>query len=469
MSYYDSQKSGSGKYIFFFIVGLLIVGISYIYTSDRFERELPVIELQSERYWNLRDEIPVKLSDNGAIKSYKVFLKIGQKETILESEVLTSPVKELTLQLKYPKSHRHSKAKLGQIVVELNDMSSWNLFEGNSVVKTMDIIVDKRKPLINLVNKSYKISRGGAALVTFEAKDENLNDLYIITDKGRRYEVTPFYKDGFYIALIAWPVKERGFRAYIMAEDKAGNEAKTYIPYYLKGRSYKNSKIKVSDKFLDGKIDTLSYEYYDQTVSEDAPDYSQVSRTDKFRFVNEMLRNSNEDKIRTYVEYKPKERLDNFHINPFLPLRNAAKVGSFGDHRYYKYKGKPISEAYHLGLDLASVRADKIKLSNGGLVTYVGNNGIYGNMPIIDHGLGLTSLYAHCSSINVNEGDMVKRGDIIANTGSSGLALGDHLHFSLMIQGEMVRPEEWMDRNWINVNITKIIAEAKKIIQANGQ
>jgi murein DD-endopeptidase MepM/ murein hydrolase activator NlpD len=60
----------------------------------------------------------------------------------------------------------------------------------------------------------------------------------------------------------------------------------------------------------------------------------------------------------------------------------------------------------------------------------------------------------------------LKQGDVIAETGTSGLALGDHLHFGIMIQGIEVRPEEWLDKSWIKANITNVIKEAKKIIGA---
>ena len=59
---------------------------------------------------------------------------------------------------------------------------------------------------------------------------------------------------------------------------------------------------------------------------------------------------------------------------------------------------------------------------------------------------------------------MVKPGDIIANTGKSGLAFGDHLHFGILVQGVEVRPEEWMDKKWLNDNIYEIIKSAKKVM-----
>jgi murein DD-endopeptidase MepM/ murein hydrolase activator NlpD len=107
----------------------------------------------------------------------------------------------------------------------------------------------------------------------------------------------------------------------------------------------------------------------------------------------------------------------------------------------------------------------KILTSNSGTVVYADYNGIYGNMPMIDHGLGLYTLYGHCSNILVKTGDEVNAGFSIAQTGKSGLALGDHLHFGILVQGIEVRPEEWMDSKWIRDNVDKIFKSADKIIE----
>jgi murein DD-endopeptidase MepM/ murein hydrolase activator NlpD len=106
----------------------------------------------------------------------------------------------------------------------------------------------------------------------------------------------------------------------------------------------------------------------------------------------------------------------------------------------------------------------EIKPQNGGEVVYAGYNGLYGNMPIIHHGLGLYTLFGHCSSLNVHEGDFVQPGAHIANTGKSGYAMGDHLHFGVLVQGVEVRPAEWMDSSWMKLNITDVINSAKEIM-----
>nr|MCH9739577.1 M23 family metallopeptidase [Campylobacterota bacterium] len=127
-------------------------------------------------------------------------------------------------------------------------------------------------------------------------------------------------------------------------------------------------------------------------------------------------------------------------------------------------KSNEVSQSYHVGLDMASTKMAQIVSSNAGKVIYSDYNGIYGNMPMIDHGMGLYTLYGHCSNILVQENDEITAGTPIAQTGVSGLALGDHLHFGVLVHGIEVRPEEWMDKKWIRDNIDKIFKEADKII-----
>ena len=167
------------------------------------------------------------------------------------------------------------------------------------------------------------------------------------------------------------------------------------------------------------------------------------SSVEKFKFVNENLRKINEDLIEKITSNVfMDEKITSFNLKPFYPLKNAAAVASYGDHRYFYYDDKLVSESYHLGLDLASVGFADITSNNLSRVAYADFNGIYGKMPILYHGLGLYSLYAHCSEINFNVNDIVEPNMVVAKTGKSGLALGDHLHFGILVQGVEVRPEE---------------------------
>ena len=215
------------------------------------------------------------------------------------------------------------------------------------------------------------------------------------------------------------------------------------------------AKIKISDKFINGKVSDLAQMYSENDLE---------TPIERFKFVNETLRAKNEDTIHQITSKVPETMVKNFNIHPFYPLRNAQKVASFGDHRLYSYDGEEVSESYHLGLDLASVKMGKILSNNDSDVVYSQENGIYGNMPVLHHGMGLYTLYGHCSNILVHDGDSVVKKEHIANTGMSGYAMGDHLHFGVLVQGIEVRPEEWMDKTWIEKFINNVISDAKKLI-----
>ncbi len=452
-----AKKSG-GKIVSVLLLLALLAGAGYVYTAPEFEREVPQIEGQDNVFWNRKDPLIIKLKDNVGLKSYELVLSDGAKSVIVGQGPLPAQTKEQTLSVKYPKGKvLDPKAKHFTLEVTVNDSSLWNMMEGNSAQKTLNITLDYKRPNVNILANSRMINQGGAALVVFQAEDENLDALYVEAN-GNKFKPQPYKKEGYYAALIAWPFTEDTFSAKIIATDLAKNKRVTEIPFYHKNPKYKRSKIKASDKFIDGKITDLA--------SSD-PDYASIDdKLEKLKAINETMRLKNEELIHDLSKKVSDEMLDSWKIKKFYPLRNGAKVASYGDHRFYYYKTKDnvVSESYHVGYDLASTKMATIKTSNAGTVVFTAENGIYGNMPMIDHGLGLYSLYGHCSQVLVNDGEEVHAGQAIAKTGMSGLALGDHLHFGILVQGIEVRPVEWFDAKWIKKFINNVFKEADNII-----
>ena len=449
-------KSKSKSTLGIIIFGLIIAAGVYVNTATMFEKDLPVITMENNGYWNLKKPLKLSLNDQSGVKSYKVIFKSSKGNETLSHEQLIVAEKLIEIDVKAPRNTFALKDNEIIVSVEANDASSWNFLKGNSVKKEFRILIDKRRPSVSIVSNSYGIKKGGSALVIFKVKDENLKDIYIETKTKNIFKPQPFYKEGYYISLMAWPITSSSFDATIVVKDFAGNIKKTHIPLYLKDKNYKVSNIKISDRFLKGKIADLAEEFEEtQGV---------VDPIEQFKIINENVRIKNENLIHNMGSVISEEQVNDFRINKMYPLKNAKVVASFGDHRKYFYEGEKISESYHLGLDLASNAMASIKPQNGGKVVYTEYNGLYGNMPMIDHGLGLFTIYGHCSSINVNTDDEVSAKTAIANTGKSGYAMGDHLHFGVLVQGIEVRPEEWMDTQWIKLNITNVIEESKKII-----
>jgi murein DD-endopeptidase MepM/ murein hydrolase activator NlpD len=117
------------------------------------------------------------------------------------------------------------------------------------------------------------------------------------------------------------------------------------------------------------------------------------------------------------------------------------------------YQGKKVDEQVHLGFDIAAHEHMPVKAANSGKVIYADRLGIYGNAVVLDHGYGLQTLYGHMSKIDVKVGDMVQKKQSMGLSGSTGMAFGDHVHFSMLVEGVQVNPIEWWDEHWIHDRI----------------
>ena len=114
----------------------------------------------------------------------------------------------------------------------------------------------------------------------------------------------------------------------------------------------------------------------------------------------------------------------------------------------------------HLGFDLAVTAGVPVAVANAGKVLHAAWLGIYGNCVIIDHGMGVASLYGHLSSIAVNVGDTVTKGQALGKSGMTGLAGGDHVHFTMLVNGRAVNPVEWWDPHWIQDRVDRKLGES---------
>ena len=145
---------------------------------------------------------------------------------------------------------------------------------------------------------------------------------------------------------------------------------------------------------------------------------------------------------------------------PFQQWANSQVTSRFAEHRIYFVGEKQVSEAIHYGYDLATLAGAPVTASNAGRVLFAGDLGIYGNCVVLDHGLGLASLYGHLASFAVAEGDAVAKGQVLGRSGATGLAGGDHLHFAILVGGTYVEPKEWWDPKWVREKVDSQLAPA---------
>lgn len=149
-----------------------------------------------------------------------------------------------------------------------------------------------------------------------------------------------------------------------------------------------------------------------------------------------------------------KQGLDTEYIGGVLawPVPGYTKISS-----NYGMRVHPITGQYklHTGVDISAPMGANFVAANDGIVTKAGYNTAYGNMVIIDHGGGISTLYAHGSEILVTVGQTVKRNDPILKVGSTGYSTGPHAHFEVRINGVVTNPIEYITNGVIPSSLDK--------------
>jgi murein DD-endopeptidase MepM/ murein hydrolase activator NlpD len=315
-----------------------------------------------------------------------------------------------------------------------------DIYQGQMSRRDISVTIDTVPPRINPVSRSVYLNQGGSALVIYRLSNDVKKHGVSVGEQDYPGYAPWEGKPDFGLCFFALAQdQKRNAPVKIWAEDEAGNRAKRGLSVRVRRKRFRKDRIRLSNRTvarLANKIPGPGQNVLPEDIK-------------SFIWINEELRKENNH---TIMQASEKTTPHQFWTGAFLRPRGKPMAG-FGDRRTYVYKKKVVTKAIHLGIDLADVSQSKIKAGARGRVIFAKDTGIYGNCIIIDHGLGVASLYAHLSEMLINTGEVVERGQDIARSGASGLALGDHLHFSMLINGVFVNPTEWLDTHWIRDNV----------------
>lgn len=448
MSAFDSDRPRRKLPIIGFL--LLIVGIGLLagayYLAPRFERSAPQIKLPDSDVLGL-SPMEITIGDQGAgLKSVSATLSAGGSEHTLVSEQYAQPVSEKKFTVA---SSKLAGLKEGPAVLRVSarDASLWGFFKGNETVIQKNLTIDVTPPTLELIADDRYVNFGGVGAIVYKPSADTttsgvrIGDYFFPGFKGQIKD-----QPDYFIALFAHPYNVPAeTRAMLVATDKAGNSRQMALVYELRNVKYRKSTIAIPESFLQNKVTPL---VQDIAARQGAP-------KDIFVAVNRTLRAENEKQI---AEITGKATPSILWKGAFSQLSNSKVEANFADHRTYLYNKEAIDTAYHLGYDLSVTKHYPVEAANSGTAVFVGDMGIYGNTVILDHGLGLFTLYSHLSSMDVKVGDAVKARQIIGKTGETGLAAGDHLHYGVYLNGVAVLPVEWWDPKWIDDNIAPKLA-----------
>lgn len=308
------------------------------------------------------------------------------------------------------------------------------------------LTVDLTPPKLEVLGATPYISPGGAGIVAFRAPDAARAEVKVGTRVFPSFAMGPAEKAAR-VALFALAYDfAPGTPLTVTAQDDAGNVTARAIPGELKPRPFPHDTIQVRDAFLERKVPEL--------LPQRNPAQPLL---EGFLVINrDQRRQAEEEKLKVGARTADKPLWE----GPFVQPRNTKVFSNFAETRTYVYQGKQVDTQVHYGYDLAATRQAPVPAANRGAVVYTGPLTIYGNTVILDHGLGLQTLYAHLSSVDVKVGDTVDKGQVLGHSGATGLAMGDHLHFEVLVHGVSVTPLEWWDAKWIRDRLNKPLREA---------
>jgi murein DD-endopeptidase MepM/ murein hydrolase activator NlpD len=314
----------------------------------------------------------------------------------------------------------------------------------NKPILSLPLTVDLTPPSIEMLSATQYLYQGGGGLVAFRLKGAESGQVRVGTLGFPSYAVGD---GGARIALFALPWDfPPATPITITARDEAGNTTSRGIPSEVRPRRFPRDTIDLKDGFLQTKVPELLPQH-----PQDTP------LLDGFLTINrDQRRQAEEEKRRLAGQTADKPLWE----GAFLQPPNTKVFSNFAETRVYLYRGKEVDTQVHLGYDLASLKQSPVPAANAGTVVHAGPLTIYGSTVVVDHGLGLQTLYGHLSRVDVKPGDSVKRGQELGRSGMTGLAIGDHLHFEVLISGISVTPVEWWDAKWLRDRIGKPLKDA---------
>ncbi len=311
--------------------------------------------------------------------------------------------------------------------------------------KTFDVDVLTAPPRVVADSLQHYINQGGSEMAVFTPSGAWTEAGVKVGDRVFRSFPPPDHpRQYFGLFAFSWDLPvDTPISVY--ASNPSGATAATTFWYKVFPKKFRASTIPLESMNIDRIVNQI-----------DPGHKIQGDLVQRFVYINSQLRKVNN---KTLADLRFQTAPKFLWTGAFLPMLDSTVESRFADRRTYTWQGKKVDEQVHLGFDLAKVAHSPIPASNDGRVIWAEDMGIYGNCIVIDHGFGLQTVYGHLSEFLVKKGDMVTKGQIIGKTGSTGLAGGDHLHFSMQVDGVQVNAVEWWDPHWVKDRVLSKMGE----------
>ena len=430
------------------LFAILLLGFVYLLYS--WDRTPPAVEWSLENGSVVGEDatLQVRVGDSGrGLQSWSVVLSQRDSEAVIVEKTFEAqqPPAEQAAEIALSILKEEYGFQDGEFKVRVQVTDQPNLrFFNHTTDAERSFTLDSRPPALHVLSGNHYIKQGRAQLILYSTGSETPHASGArVGDRNFQGFLLEAQKQNRFAVLIGLDYRhspETPIRAW--AEDLAGNRSEVSVPHQILSARFRQRGLKISDQFISKVADEIL-----SRVSEVS---AAATPAETFVQINNHLRKINHEQI----ERITRESQDHLLFDgPFIQMVNTQVEAAFADERDYIYQGEVIDHQTHLGFDLASLARSPVDCANDGKVVWAGYLGIYGNCVLVDHGLGLASLYGHLSSIETTAGESVKMGQSLGRTGETGLAGGDHLHFTTLVQGVAVNPREWWDPKWVREQV----------------
>lgn len=452
------RSSGTLKLLLFLVIlgGLAVGGVFTMRAGEEpqisMEVKLPAI--------GPKTPLTVLVSEpvRGPVSISVVLDQEGDKTTLFSEERTPRPWHDLlgdevpveTIELTIDKKTNAQNLVQGeaQIVVEVKAAGTWAI-AGPAASKSVRLPVKLIPPTLEVKSSHIYPTQGGAEVVVYQV-GEGAEASGVRAGKWW-FEGYPLPNggDNDRFALFAVPYDmDKADGVKLVARDDVGNEMAIDFIDKFTPKTPRRSTIRVSDDVMKKVVPKI--------MGKTPAFKDRGALVKNYVAINSEMRKANNAAL---VELSKKSKPEFMWNRSFVQME-AQVLSTFADRRTYYHGETEIDRQDHLGFDLASTRKAPIPSANRGVVVMADYHGIYGHTVVVDHGYGLMSLYAHLSSYDVKVGDKVERGQTVGRTGATGLALGDHLHFTMMLAGLPVTPLEWWDDHWVHDRLALKLGDA---------
>jgi len=457
---YDSERGAGGFLAFLVILFLSVVGAGLLAFSDItkvnpfepafFEEDPPVISWEKEPLGLGGDPVPLalKVTDSGSGLD-EVLVRVSQnnqpRELARKRSLGGIKSQDITIQLN-PKELglREGKAEL-QILAF--DQSLWS--NGSRITKSL--VVDFLKPRIEVITPQQNGVIGGSELVYYKVIGKSPDSQGVFSD-GVIYPGfpakywDPSFKsyDDLYLAFFPIPhdFSESKDAMSLLARDTIGNVATAHFNYKARQRRWGAFTF---------ALDTAKGEALKSALASHPSNESIKARLsgDLLTDLRYLIKASGRHDESVLSDPLSQTEGRKLWSGTFARPVSSYPSNSTGDQRTITINGQELLKGPALGARFQVSTRQKVVAANSGRVTFIDTLPLSGTTLIVDHGFGLSSVYAHLSSALVKPGEEVAKGQPVGQTGSSGLAQSEEVYFELRLHGVPVSPNEWWDDSWI--------------------